>query len=191
MTIRRLDGEDGVSMIEVLVGMLIMATAMSIASVSTVHALRVQRRQVAEVETISRTRIVMERMTRELRAANPLLAATADGTSITVQVTRPVTGFNRKITTYTLVGNTVQTSATLVNTTTNATQTVPAQTILTGLALAPGETLFSYKATNGLTPAAGTDLALYHTVTVNLRMAMREGGTVLVTDTVTMRNVAV
>ena len=189
---RRMDSEDGVSMIEMLVGVVIMAIAMSIASLSTVHALKVQRRQVAEVDTVNRTRIVMERMTRELRAANPLLAASADGTQISVQVTRPVAGFNRRITTYQLVGDSIQSSGTLINTTTSATQAVPPQTILTGIALAPGETLFSYKATDGLPPVSGTtDLALYHSVTVTLRMALSEGGTVLVSDTVTMRNVTV
>ena len=188
----RLRAEDGASMIELLVGVVIMAVALSIASLSTVHALKVQRRQVAEVDIVSRSRIVMERMTREIRGANPLLAASADGTQITVQVTRPVTGFNRKITTYQLVGTTIQTSGTLVNTTTNATQAVPAQTLLTGVTLNAGETLFSYKAKDGTVPVGGTtDLATYHTVTITLRMALREGGTVRITDTVTMRNVAV
>ena len=188
---RRLDAEDGVTMIEMLVGVVIMAIAMSIASLSTVHALKVQRRQVAEVDTINRTRIVLERMTRELRAANPLLAASADGSQISVQVTRPVTGFNRRITTYQLVGNSLQSSGTLINTATSATQAVPAQTILTGIALEAGETLFSYRATDGTVPISGSDLAKYHTVTINLRMTMSEGGTVLLSDTVTMRNVAV
>jgi Tfp pilus assembly protein PilV len=189
---RRISAEDGASMIELLVGVVIMAVALSIASLSTVHALRVQRRQVSEVDTISRTRIVLERMTRELRAANPLLSASADGTQISVQVTRPVTGFNRKITTYQLVGTSLQSSGTLINTTTNATQAVPARTILTGITLGAGERLFSYRAVDGTVPVGGTtDLALYHSVTITLRMAMREGGTIRLSDTVTMRNVAV
>jgi prepilin-type N-terminal cleavage/methylation domain-containing protein len=192
MMFRRLDAEDGVTMIEMLVGVVIMAIAMSIASLSTVHALKVQRRQVAEVDTVNRTRIVMERMTREIRAANPLLAASADGSQISIQVTRPVAGWNRKITTYQLVGTSIQSSGTLINTTTNATQAVPVQTILTGVTLNPGETLFSYRAVDGSVPVGGTtDLATYHTVTITLRMALSEGGTVLVSDMVTLRNVAV
>jgi prepilin-type N-terminal cleavage/methylation domain-containing protein len=194
MNHQRWQQEDGVSLIEVLVGVVIMAVAMSIASTAAVHAMRVQRRQIGEVDAMNRARVTMERLTREVRAANPLLAASADGTSLSVQVTRPVAGFNRKITTYTLVGTTLQMSGQLINTTTSATQTLPTTTVLTGLQLNPGEKLFSYVLTDGNPPTPTSDLRMYHSVTITLRLAMPQvssTSTVRLTDTVTFRNAAV
>ena len=188
----RLRDEAGMSLVEILVGIVLMSVVMAIASSATVHAMKVQRRQVAEVDATGRARNAMERMGREVRAANPILAASADGTSLTVQVTRPVVGNNRKITTYTLVGNAIQVSGSLVNTTTNVTTPMTTTTLLTGVALNPGEPLFSYRLLDGSTPTPTSDLLLYRTVTINLRMGLPEGASaVLVSDTVTIRNAPV
>lgn len=191
---QRLRREDGMTLVEVLVGVVIMAVALSIASGSAIHAMKVQRRQLAEVDAVNRGRIAIERMTREIRAANPLLAASTDGTSITVQVTRPTAGYNRKITTYSLVGNAVQQSGTLVNTTTNATQAMPTTTLVTGVTLAAGEKLFSYRMADGTAPTSTSDLRLYRTATITLRLALPQSGatsTVRISDTVALRNAAV
>lgn len=187
-----LGSESGMSMVELLVGMVLMAIVMSIASASGIHAMRVQRRQVAEVDAVGRGRIAMERMTREIRAANPVLSAAADGSSITVQVTRPITGFNRKITTYTRVGTTIQVSGTLINTATGATTAMPTSTLLRGLSTTSPLPLFTYRVADGTVAPAGTDVSLYRSVDVNIYMALREStNTVRVTDSVAIRNALV
>lgn len=189
---QRLNHDDGFTVIELMVAMMLMAIVMSVAASSTIHAMRVQRRQVAEVEAVSRGRIAMQRMTREIRAAHPLLAAPADGTAITVQVTRGATGFNRKITTYRLVNNNrIDVETTLINTTTSATSALPTKTLLTGLRPAAGEPVFSYTLVDG-TPGPSANIDRYHTVRIRLRMALRESTeTIEVRDTVTLRNVVV
>ena len=194
MTIHeRMRRDDGFTVIELMVGILLMSIVMSIMASSTIHAMKVQRRQFAEVDTVSRTRIAMERMTREIRAANPLLAASADGSEITVQVTRGTTGFNRKMTTYRLVNNSrIDVLTTLYNTSTSASSVLPPRTLLTGLAPAVGEPVFTYMLADGTPPPVGTDITLYRSVGITLRMALRESTeTVVVRDTVSIRNAVV
>jgi prepilin-type N-terminal cleavage/methylation domain-containing protein len=75
---RRLGAQDGFSLVELLVVMAVFGIVAAIATGSVVQSLRVHREQSERVEQLNRTRVALERVTREIRGANPVLTAEAN-----------------------------------------------------------------------------------------------------------------
>lgn len=181
----RLDEERGLGLIEIIITIALMSIVMSVAAGSAVHAMKIQRRQVAEIDAVSRARIAMESMTREVRAANPILVA--DPHTVTVQVTRLNT---RKLTTYTLTGDRIDVATSIIDMATQTQTALPTRTLLRGITMNAGESLFTYtNATGSALPVPVADPRTIRSVTLTVRMAMREQTrTVRVSDTVLVRN---
>lgn len=178
--------DDGFTLVEFLVTIVLLSIVMSIAAGSAVHAMKVQRRQVAEVETLARTRIAMERITREARAANPLIVA--EPYRLDVQVTR---GNLRSVTRYELVGDELLMSRSVTDMGTSTTTTSPSRPLLRGLQMDPNEHVFTYTTVDGASvePVPGSDLLTIGRVGITLRLPLEESARpVLLQDIVTVRN---
>ncbi|HWB70737.1 MAG TPA: type II secretion system protein [Egibacteraceae bacterium] len=179
---RRLHDERGFTLVELLVTIGLSLTVVAIATGSVIQALQTQRRQVRQVAIQAEANKALERMTRELRAANPLLG-TPTAEQAMVQVTR---GSLRTTTTYALVPTTPgrqridetrtveDLAASPVTTSTTTT------TLLDGLALPPGAALFTYHGDDGapLTTAPISPAAV-RSVTLRLVLALPETSAVL------------
>ena len=85
MDSRFLHREDGFTVIELLVTMVLLGVVMAIATASVITALQSQRRQVDQTYRLNDAKVAFERVTRDLRAANPLLAA--DDDEVRLQIT--------------------------------------------------------------------------------------------------------
>lgn len=178
--------DDGFTLVEFLVTIVLLSIVMSIAAGSAVHAMKVQRRQVAEVETLARTRIAMESITREARAANPLIVA--EPYRLDVQVTR---GNLRSVTRYELVGDELLMSRSVTDMGTSTTTTSPSRPLLRGLQMDPNEHVFTYTTVDGASvePVPGSDLLTIGRVGITLRLPLEESARpVLLQDIVTVRN---
>jgi prepilin-type N-terminal cleavage/methylation domain-containing protein len=92
------DRDDGVTLIEMLVTMSILVLLMGSVVGTVAAALRTQTRQVQQADALVDAQRAYDRMTREIRQANPVVAADPD--SIQVEVTDAGV---RRSTTYTLL----------------------------------------------------------------------------------------
>lgn len=72
---RRVDEEDGVSLVELLTAMAVSAVVLAFVSATVINALRSQERQRVQVAALAEAKIAFERVTRELRTADPLRLA--------------------------------------------------------------------------------------------------------------------
>jgi hypothetical protein len=190
--VRRLRRDDGLTMVETLIGIVLMTSVIAFASNTTIHAMNVQRQQVGDIEAVARGRVAMQRITRGLRGANPLIAAPPGGTEVTVQLNDGAPGFDRTIRTYRLVGDRIESSGFLLNSATEDTSPLPTVTLIRGVQPAPGEPVFAYELIDGTAPGPDSDLWSYHEVTVNLRLVRRHSSsTALLTATVALRNTGV
>lgn len=81
-----LDAEAGLGMVELFVGMLLTSIIGATLLHSMVSSFRHQREQVEYVQTLNTMKLAFERTTTELRAADPLVAASAE--SVTVRIRR-------------------------------------------------------------------------------------------------------
>ena len=82
----RLDDEAGVGMVELFIVMLLTSVIGATLLNGMVSSFRHQRQQVDYVQTLNTMKLAFERTTMELRAADPLVAASAE--SVTVRVRR-------------------------------------------------------------------------------------------------------
>lgn len=82
---QRLRREEGFTVVELLVVIVLLGIVMSIATGSVITALQSQRRQVDQTHRLNEAKIAFERVTRDLRAANPLLQAEED--EVRMQIT--------------------------------------------------------------------------------------------------------
>ncbi|MDP8971547.1 MAG: prepilin-type N-terminal cleavage/methylation domain-containing protein [Actinomycetota bacterium] len=179
---RRLPDERGFTLVELLVTMSLSLIVVAIATGSVIQALQTQRRQVRQVAIQAEANKALERMTRELRAANPLLG-TPSAEQAMVQVTR---GSVRTTTTYTLVPTTPgrqridQTRTVEDLAASPVTSSTTTTTLLDGLALPAGAALFTYHGDDGapLTTAPISPAAV-RSVTVRLVLALPETSAVL------------
>lgn len=85
--LRPLRQEEGATLVELLVVMVMMAVIGSIVSTAVFSSFRIQRRQVAQVDTMNELKLAFERVTRDARAADPLLAGST-GAILSVRVCR-------------------------------------------------------------------------------------------------------
>jgi prepilin-type N-terminal cleavage/methylation domain-containing protein len=75
---RRFTGEDGVTLVELLTVMAVSAVVLAFVTGTVIHALRSQRRQRAELAALNEAKVAFERMSRDIRGADPLRVATPD-----------------------------------------------------------------------------------------------------------------
>lgn len=180
---RRLDDEQGFTLVELLVTIALSLTIVTIASGSVIQALQTQRRQVQQVAIQAEANKALERMTRELRAANPLLGTPTAPTAgqASVQVTR---GSVRTTTTYALAATTpgrqrIDEARTVEDLGAGTTATTTT-TLLDGLALPSGVALFTYHGDDGAPiTTAPINPAAVRSVTVRLILALPETTAVL------------
>jgi prepilin-type N-terminal cleavage/methylation domain-containing protein len=78
------DDEAGLTLIELLVTMIIMGVIGAVVTAGIVTSLTDQRRERTRLDAVSGSQKVLERVTKDLRAANPLVAG--DATSVTMLV---------------------------------------------------------------------------------------------------------
>ena len=74
----RLRGEDGVTLVELLTVMGVSAVVLAFVTGTVVDALKAERRQTAQVAALNDAKLAFERVTRDIRGADPLLAAAQD-----------------------------------------------------------------------------------------------------------------
>ncbi len=95
--------DEGVTLVEVLVTITIFLSVIGGVTTSVVSALRAQTQQVQQADAIVESQRAFDRMTREIRQANPVVAAAPD--SVRIEVTH--NGI-RRVTQYTVAGPTTQ-----------------------------------------------------------------------------------
>lgn len=74
----RLYGEDGVTLVELLTAMAISSVVLAFVTGTVINALGSQRRQAAQVAALNDAKLAFERVTRDIRRADPLQEAALD-----------------------------------------------------------------------------------------------------------------
>jgi prepilin-type N-terminal cleavage/methylation domain-containing protein len=69
---RRLAGEDGVTLIELLTAMTVAGLVLAFVTGTVIQALQTQRRETAQIAALNDAKLAFERTTRDIRAADPL-----------------------------------------------------------------------------------------------------------------------
>ena len=75
---RRLQEEAGFTLVELLTVLALSSVVLAFVTGTVVHALQTQRRQLAEVTALDDSKVALERVTRDLRGADPLLQVALD-----------------------------------------------------------------------------------------------------------------
>jgi len=179
----RLRPDEGVSLVEMLIAMLIALVVGGVAMQSVVANLQSQRRLTDQTRVLTDAKVALERMTRDLRGANPLDAAgpaaatmsiVRAGQRRTVSYWLCPTGVVCALSAATPAGTQLIADERTRNVTTGAVVAdPPAQVLLTGVAMPAGVGTFRYSQADGtaltgtLTPA---QLANVRLVTARVRM---------------------
>lgn len=79
---RRLSGEHGITLVELLTVMALSALVLGFVTRTVINALRVQRSQTAQVAALNETRVAFERVTRDIRGADPVRVTALDHISV-------------------------------------------------------------------------------------------------------------
>ena len=174
---RRRRGEDGFTVVELLVTMSILAVVMAFVTGTVVSALRTQRRQTAQVAALNDAKLAFERVTRDIRGANPLQEAEPDRISLDVRLedsTVRTVSYERAAGASSLTATEAATGArTLVGN------------------LVPGQPLFLFHLADGSTAsgASAFDLRSVLSITVRLQVEPAGAGRVVdLTNRVVLRN---
>ena len=155
--------EEGLTLVELLVTLAVSSVVVAFVSATVVNALRAQDRQQAQLAALSEAKIAFERLSRELRVADPLRVAEPER----IRLDSDAGGGAARTLTYERVGDRLL-----------ATDAATGQaTALVG-ALAAGEPLFRYHLFDGSTATGGAalDPRSVRSVTVRLRV-QPEGAT--------------
>ncbi|MBW3557685.1 MAG: type II secretion system GspH family protein [Actinobacteria bacterium] len=75
---RRLGADEGFTLVELLTTMAISSVVIAFVTGTVIHALRTQDRQVTQVAALNDTKLAFERVTRDIRRADPLRVAALD-----------------------------------------------------------------------------------------------------------------
>ncbi len=189
----RRDGEAGFTLIELLVVLLLVSVIGSITMSGMVSAMRAQRRQVDQTQTLNTAKQALERISRELRGANPLMTAEPQR----VKFVTTQNGVKRTLTYATVAtGGTMRLDLTEVRTTvaTGVTTTSTA-TVLSGLKLTASDAVFAFYDATGaaLVPVTASPVTYQassaRTVTVRLKVNRAvAGGVADLYQRVSLRN---
>ncbi len=82
----RLEGEDGVTLVELLTVMGVLGVVLAFVTGAVVNAFRSERRQSAQVAALNDAKLAFERVTRDIRAADPLQVAALDRITVDVRL---------------------------------------------------------------------------------------------------------
>ena len=175
---RRLQGEDGVTLVELLTAMVVSAVVMAFVTGTVVNALRSQRRQTTQVAALNDAKLAFERVTRDIRGADPLRTAALDRISLDVHVGESTV----RTVTYERVGNGLVATVAA---------TGQARTLVGDLA--PGQPLFLFHLADGSTATgeavAVVDARSVRSITVRLQVEPAGAGRVVdLTNRVVLRN---
>lgn len=174
---QRLQGEDGVTLVELLMVMAVSAVVLAFLTGTIVDALRSQRRQAAQVAALNDAKLAFERVTRDVRGADPLQVAALDRITLDVREAGAVV----RTVTYERAGN----SLVATDTATGGTRTLVGE-------LADGQPLFLFHLTDGSTASGATALnpRSVQSITVRLQVEPKGAGRVVdLANRVVMRNV--
>ncbi len=176
---QRCHGEEGVSLAELLTVMAVSSVVMAFITGTVVNALGAQRRQTAQVAALNDAKLAFERVTRDIRAADPLRAAALDQIRLDV---RDTAGTVRTLT-YERDGNSLVA----------ADDATGQRRALVG-DLAPGQPLFLFHLADGSTATGegALDPRSVRSITLHLRVEPAGIGRVVdLENTVLMRNAEV
>lgn len=175
---RRLHGEDGVTLVELLVAMAVSAVVMAFVGGTVVNALRTQSRQTAQIASLNDAKLAFERVTRDIRAADPLQVAGLDRISLDVRL---VDATIRSVT-YERIDNSLV-----------ATEAATGPRTLVG-DLVAGQPLFSFHLADGSTATGATALDPRSVLSITVRLQVEPTGAgrvVDLTNRVLLRNARV
>jgi prepilin-type N-terminal cleavage/methylation domain-containing protein len=196
--LRRAD--EGMTLIELVVAMVLLGVVGAVAAAGVLSAFQDQRRERSRLDAISSSQRAFERMAKDVRAADPLVAG--DATTLTVLVYHGTSCQQRR---YYINASKqlVQDISTYANSTSCRTKTgVPgtasSHVLAQGVLNDATKPLFSYQridpAQDALvavtTPVSTTVVGLVNKVTVNLNIGLKFGQQpVTLTNAVDLRNV--
>lgn len=171
------DAEGGFTLVELLTAIAVSLVVIAVITGSVINALQTQRRQVAQVDALNAAKLAFERITRDVRAADPLLIAEPD--RVRMEVERDG---QRRVVTYWLADGRV-----LVEDGAGA----DPRRLVEGVAPAASRPLFTFHLFDG-TEVVGTAVAdprRVRSITVGLRVTRPEAGEVVdLTNRVLIRN---
>lgn len=156
-------GEDGATLVELLTVMAMSAVVLAFVTGTVIDAIRSQRRHTAQVRALNEAKVAFERVTRDIRRADPLRVAAPD--SITLDVRMADATF--RTVTYQRTGNVLAAID-------GASASI--RSLVQGVA--SGVPLFVFHLFDGSTAAGGTSLdpGLVESVTVRLQVEAPEVG---------------
>ncbi len=173
--LRRVHGEDGVTLPELLAVMGVLGVVLAFVTGAVVNALRSERRQSAQVAALNEAKLAFERVTRDIRRADPVQGVALD--RITLDVRPPGTAA-RTVTYERVGGSLVVTEGSTV-----------ARPLVGNLA--SGQPLFLFHLANGSTSTGEEPVnpRSVRSVTVRLQVDPPEAGRVVdLTNRVVVRN---
>jgi prepilin-type N-terminal cleavage/methylation domain-containing protein len=173
----RLRGEDGFTLVESLTAMAISAVVLGVVGGTIFDATRAQRRETTRVSALNDSKLAFERVTRDIRRADPLQAAELDRVRLDV---RAPDGSVRTVT-YERAGESLV-----------ATDAASGDTRALVGDLAPGQPVFLFHLTDGstVTGEAPVNPRAVRSVTVQLRVEPDGAGRVVdLANRVLVRNV--
>ena len=171
---RRLRGEDGVTLVELLTAMMVSSVVMAFIAGTVISALAAQRRQTAQVAALNEAKLAFERVTRDIRGADPLQVAAIDRIRLDVQLEDATI---RTVTYERVVNGLVATEA----------ATGQARTLVGDLAA--GQALFLFHLADGSTTTAALDPRSVESVTFRLQVEPPGAGRVVdLVNRVVLRN---
>jgi len=190
----------GMTLIELLVTMILMGVIGSVVTAGVVSAMQDQRRATSRLDAVTSTQRALERVTKDLRAADPLVAA--DAQSVTTLVYHGTSCQQRRY--YVNATNQlVQEIAKYPASTTCANRTgtpgtATSNVLVTKVVNTATEPVFVYQRIDPAqaalvtvpTPVASTLVALVDSVTINVKAGLKFGQQPVVVQTaVDLRNV--
>ena len=163
---RRLGGEAGVTLVELLTVMAVSAVLLGFVTGTVVSALRSQRRQTAQVAALNGAKLAFERVTRDIRGADPLQIAALDRIEVDIHAADA----SVRSVTYERVGDSLV-----------ATEAATGPRTLVG-DLAPGQPLFLFHLRDGSTATGATAVDPRAVRSVTLRLQVEPPGAGRVVD---------
>lgn len=171
---RRLRGEDGVTLVELMTAMVVSSVVLAFVAGTVISALAAQRRQTSQVAALNAAKLTFERVTRDIRGADPLQVAALDRIRLDVRLPDSTI----RTVTYERVGNGLV-----------ATEAATGQASALVGDLATGQPLFLYHFADGSTDTAAIDPRSVESVTVRLQVEPPGAGRVVdLVNRVVVRN---